>query len=277
MSPLDLIRIAPLMDRTSGRSEVKIGLIDGPVLLEHPDLASGQLHEIPGYEGACKNAGSSACQHGTFVAGILVARRGSVAPAICPGCTLLIRPIFAETLSGFDRVPSATPQALAAAIIECIEAGARVINLSVGLASGKEERALEQALDQAVKRGVIVVAASGNQGTLGSSVVTRHPWVIPVVAFDLAGRPTNESNLGGSIGRRGLGAPATASSLGAEGGSPRLAERASARLCNQRKRPPVVGVSRPAPPNAPRRPGSTSTARRDPPCWTRRGVLRRGQ
>jgi subtilisin family serine protease len=220
MSPLDLIRIAPLMDRTSGLPEVKIGLIDGPVLLEHPDLASGQLEEIPGYEGACKNAGSSACQHGTFVAGILVARRGSPAPAICPGCTLLIRPIFAETLSGFDRVPSATPQALAAAIIECIEAGAWVINLSVGLASGKEERVLEQALDQAVKRGVIVVAASGNQGTLGSSVVTRHPWVIPVVAFDLAGRPTNESNLGGSIGRRGLGAPGDGvTSLGAEGGS----------------------------------------------------------
>ena len=69
-----------------------------------------------------------------------------------------------------------------------------------------------------MKRGVIVVAAAGNQGTLGSSAITRHPWVIPVVACDLRGRPTNESNLGSSIGRRGLGAPGDGiTSLGAEG------------------------------------------------------------
>jgi hypothetical protein len=28
-------------------------------------------------------------------------------------------------------------------------------------------------------RGVIVVADAGNQGVVGSSVITRHPWVIP--------------------------------------------------------------------------------------------------
>ena len=219
-SPLDLIKIRPLMDRTIGRSEVKIGLVDGPVLLQHPDLARKQLLEIRGSEGACQSARSSACQHGTFVAGVLAATRGSPAPAICPGCTLLIRPIFPEAMSGRDQAPSATPDALAAAIVDCIEDGARVINLSLGLAmaSGKEERALGQALDHAVKRGVIVIAASGNQGALGSSIITRHPWVIPVVAFDLTGRPTDESNLGGSIGRRGFGAPGDGvTSLGTEG------------------------------------------------------------
>jgi hypothetical protein len=34
--------------------------------------------------------------HGTFVAGILCAKRGSVALAISPDCTLIIRTIFAE-------------------------------------------------------------------------------------------------------------------------------------------------------------------------------------
>ena len=63
-----------------------------------------------------------------------------------------------------------------------------------------------------------MVAAAGNQGTLGSSAITRHPWVIPVVACDLRGRPMNDSNLGGSIGRRGLRAPGDGiTSLGAEG------------------------------------------------------------
>jgi subtilisin family serine protease len=132
----------------------------------------------------------------------------------------LIRPIFTETICGRKHMPSATPLELAAAILACIDAGARIINLSLGLAqpSTKGEQALEEALNQTVRRSVIVVAAAGNQGTLGSSAITRHPWVIPVVACDLAGRPMNESNLGSSIGRRGISAPGDAiTSLSAEG------------------------------------------------------------
>ncbi|HEV2897362.1 MAG TPA: S8 family serine peptidase [Pseudaminobacter sp.] len=209
------------MGRSGGRPEVKIGLIDGPVAIQHPDLAGGRLREIPRNDGTtCKQVNSAARLHGTFIAGILSARRSSPAPAISPNCTLLIRPIFTEMTSGREHMPSATPQELATAIIECINAGARVLNLSLALArpSIKEEQALEEALNQAVKRGVIVVAAAGNQGAVGSSAITRHPWVIPVVACDRRGRPTNESNLGGSIGRRGLCAPGEGvTSLGAEG------------------------------------------------------------
>ncbi|MGH6838356.1 MAG: S8 family serine peptidase [Methylocella sp.] len=223
MDPLDLIKLTALMERTTGSPEVKIGLIDGPVVTQHADLAGDHLHEIPGTNGAtCAQANSAACLHGTFVAGILSARRNSPAPAICPNCTLLIRPIFADITSGREHMPSATPQELGAAIIACIDAGARVINLSLALAqpSTKGEQALEAALNQALKRSVIVVAAAGNQGTLGSSAITRHPWVIPVVACDLRGRPMNESNLGSSIGRRGLRAPGDGiTSLGSEGQS----------------------------------------------------------
>ena len=112
------------------------------------------------------------------------------------------------------------PEELAQAILDCIDAGARVLNVSAALAqpSIKSERALEEALDQAARRGVIVIAAAGNQGTLGSTAITCHPWVIPVVGYDLQGRPMNHSNLGSSIGRRGLGAPGDGiTSLGADG------------------------------------------------------------
>ena len=34
------------MERTSGSPEVKIGLVDGPVVTQHPDLAGEHLHEI---------------------------------------------------------------------------------------------------------------------------------------------------------------------------------------------------------------------------------------
>jgi subtilisin family serine protease len=221
MDPLDLVKLTALMERTSGSPEVTIGLIDGPVVTQHPDLAGEHIREIPGSNGAtCTQANSTACLHGTFVAGILSARRNSSAPAICPGCTLLVRPVFADATSGLEHMPSATPKELAAAIIECIDAGARVINLSLALAqpSTRGEQSLEEALNQAVRRGVIVAAAAGNQGTLGSSAITRHPWVIPVVACDPGGRPMKESNLGRSLGRRGLMAPGDGiTSLGAEG------------------------------------------------------------
>ncbi len=221
MSPLDLVKLTALMDRTSGRAEIAVGLIDGPVAINHPDLTSENIREIPGkLSGTCAQASSAACLHGTFVAGILCGQRGSAAPAICPNCTLLVRPIFAETTSGNGQMPSATPEDLAVAIVETIDAGARVLNLSAALAqpSSKGERELEEVLDYAARRGVIVVAAAGNQGTLGSSAITRHPWVIPVVACDLRGRPMNQSNLGSSIGRRGLSAPGEdITSLGAEG------------------------------------------------------------
>jgi subtilisin family serine protease len=221
MNALDLVKIVPLMELTSGSSDVKIGLIDGPVATEHPDLMSERLRNVAGNDGAlCTRANRAACLHGTFVAGILCGRRTSPAPSICANCTLLIRPIFGKTTTWREHLPSATPGELASAIIECIDAGAQVLNLSLAIArpSIGEEQALEDALNQAAKRGVIVVAAAGNQGTLGSSAITRHPWVIPVVACDLAGRPMNESNLGGSIGRRGLRAPGDGvTSLGAEG------------------------------------------------------------
>ncbi len=223
MSHLGLVKLTALMERTSGKPEIVVGLLDGPVAINHPDLATEHIREIPGnIRSACAQTKSIACMHGTFVAGILCAKRNSNAPAICPNCTLLVRPIFAEAQVGSLQLPSATPEELAAAILDSIKAGARVLNLSVTLLnpSSTGQRELEEALDYAARRGVIAVAAAGNQGAVGSSAITRHPWVIPVVAYDLRGRPINQSNLGSSIGRHGLGAPGNdVTSLGADGGS----------------------------------------------------------
>lgn len=198
------------MQIASGRTETRVALIDGPVATTHPDLSGTKIRELPGkIGGTCRRATSLACMHGTFVAGILSAKRGSTAPAICPDCTLIVRPIFPETTSANGQMPSATPEELASAIIECIEAGAHVINLSAALAnpSAKGERRLHEALGYCARRSVIVVAAAGNQAAVGSSAITQHPWVIPVIASDLRGRPISYSNLGSSIGRQGLSAP----------------------------------------------------------------------
>jgi subtilisin family serine protease len=221
MRPLDVVRLTPLMELTSGSSEIAIGLIDGAVATNLSDLASENIRELSGeLQQSCSQVRSTACMHGTFVAGILCARRNSAAPAICPDCTLLVRPIFIESVAQNGEMVSATPEELATAIIESIDAGARVLNLSVALSqpSSRGERQLEQALSYATRRGVLVVVAAGNQGSIGSSTITRHPWVIPVAACDLSGRAVSYTNLGNSIGRRGLCAPGDGvTSLGADG------------------------------------------------------------
>ncbi len=221
--PVDLVGLRPLMDQSEGGPDIAIGLIDGPVATGHPDLTATSVRHLrsPQTERQA-SVNSVACGHGTYVAGILSARRSSAAPAICPGCTLLVRPIFLEASAGAAEMPSATPDELADAIVECIEAGVRVLNLSVAVArpSPNREQRLEQALHYAAKRGVLVVAAAGNQGTVGGSAITRHAWVVAVAACDAWGRPMNMSNVGGSIGRRGLMAPGEAiTSLDANGGT----------------------------------------------------------
>jgi subtilisin family serine protease len=208
MDPLELVGLPGLMALTQGRRDVVVGLVDGPVALDHPDLETGKIRTLPGIPGACREPGSEACRHGTFVAGILAARRGVRAPAIAPGCTLLVRPVFSET--GPARgLPSATPGQLAEAIVDCVDAGAWILNLSAALTEGSIEaqRELGEALEYTVRREVLVVVAAGNQGSLGGSVITRHPWTIPVVAYDQAGWPLAQSNLGRSMGSRGVGAP----------------------------------------------------------------------
>ena len=198
--------LGPLTDLTAGRADVVIGLIDGPVDTTHPDLDGEHIGAAPGYDATCA-IGADACVHGTFISGILSARRGSSAPALCPGCTLLVRPIFtnADVAGGELR---ATSGDLAAAIVDCIDGGARLINISAALvgSSLSGQRALVDALDLAARRGVLVLAAAGNSGLVGGTAITRHGWVCPVIAYTQIGTPLERSDAGRSIGRHGLGA-----------------------------------------------------------------------
>jgi subtilisin family serine protease len=173
MTALELVKLLPLMERTAGRTEVTVGLIDGPVAIGHADLENENIRELPEVNGgSCAVPSSAACKHGTFVAGILLAKRGSAAPAICPGCTLLVRPIFREMNAGNGHMPSAAPQELASAIVETTDAGARILNLSASLVqpSVKGQGELQSALDYAAQRGNRTPFA----GRVGGSSVHAH-------------------------------------------------------------------------------------------------------
>jgi subtilisin family serine protease len=192
-----------------------IGLIDGPIDLDHPAFHQSRIKTIRESQLiACRDASSIACSHGTFVAGILCAKRALSAPAICPDCEIILNPVFGEDKYSDNKeddifFPNTTPERLAEAIIETVNAGAQIINLSLGLSTSSltvYDR-LQQAYDYALKNGVIIVVSAGNQGGIGNISLINHRWPIPVAGCDEVGRFDGTSNFGPSIGNRGVMAP----------------------------------------------------------------------
>ena len=201
--PLELVGLHELMALTSGAPSVTVGIIDGPVG-PHRDLAPNAIR-VAGRAAADDQRLSVG--HGTFVVGVLGARRGSVAPAICPDCSMMSVQVLPDG-TGNHSLPDVSIGELADAIINCVNAGCDVINVSLALASGMaKSKALDDALSWAASRGALVVVAAGNQGTMASNSLLRHPWTIPVAASDNYGRPAGGSNFGNSIGTKGVLAP----------------------------------------------------------------------
>lgn len=131
---LALVKLTTLMAATQGRPEIVIGLIDGPVASNQLAFQTENIRALGDQQNnTCIRPDDLACRHGTFVAGILMAKRDSGAPALCPNCTLLVRPIFIEATAGSEAMPNASPQALAEAIHALSQQGVRVLNLSLAL------------------------------------------------------------------------------------------------------------------------------------------------
>jgi subtilisin family serine protease len=200
VGPWVLTGLDRLMALGSGDPRVTIGVLDGPVAVGHPELRASVVQVRPG---ACAMASSAACRHGTGVAGILGAARGPVVSGLCPGSALLVCPVFAEDAG------VCVPGELAEGIVECVAAGARIINVSAAFTGAVPTgaRGLTQALDHAARHGVLVVAAAGNESRIGGSPLLTHPWVVPVASCDADGALLAGSNLGASIARHGLRAP----------------------------------------------------------------------
>lgn len=106
--------------------------------------------------------------HGTFVAGII----HTAAP------DALIMPVRVLDSDGLG-----TSFSLAAGIYHAVDAGARVINIS--LSSPEASFAVDEAVAEALSRGVVVVAAVGNEARGRSTYPAATPGVIGVAAIDL--------------------------------------------------------------------------------------------
>jgi serine protease len=86
---------------------------------------------------------------------------------------------------------------IAEAIKFAADNGADVINMSLG--GGGESKLMQEAIEYAHQKGVVIVAAAGNEDTEGVSYPARYPHVIGVAAFGPDGERAPYSNYGAGV------------------------------------------------------------------------------
>lgn len=197
-----------------GDPDVCIAVLDGPVDLTHPCFEGADVKRIDTLVRDPAGRGAMSL-HGTHVASLLFGQLESSAVGLAPRCRGLILPIFQDGREG--RVPQLD---LARAVERAMDEGAHVINISGGerSADGQAESMLDRALRMCEDRGVLVVAAVGNDGCDCLQAPAAAPSVLAVGAADINGAPMEANNWGIAYRENGVLAPGQAIEGAAPGG-----------------------------------------------------------
>jgi len=204
-----ILGLAELQKMTLGSPKIKIAVLDGPVDLEHPCFNSPNGNLTPWSALKITPSASSglALKHGTAVASLIFGTPNSAVDGVAPSCSGFFIPIYSEDEDG--KFYSASQVELAKSIKIAVEQGAHIINISGGQLSnsGVPEHFLKQAIDDCKKAGVLMIAATGNDGCSCLHVPAADRHVLAVGSMDENGNPTKETNFGPSYQINGILAP----------------------------------------------------------------------
>lgn len=170
---------------------VTVAVVDTGVDATHPDLVDRVLPEVDLLPGVTPLPELNA--HGTRVASLVAGALNGIGMAgLAPQAKIL--PVAALDPGGFGDTST-----VARAIIAAADAGARVINLSLG--GPDRDPVLEKACAYAHSRGAVLVAAAGNSFQFGNEIQypAASPNVIAVASVDRTGTPSGFSNTGSYI------------------------------------------------------------------------------
>ena len=167
------------VDNSEWGRGVKIAVIDTGIL---PHLAlSENIRHINLVE---LTEGVEANSHGTSVASLIAGNHPNM-KGVAPAADLISVRVADET--GYS-----SSFLLAQGIIEASNAGAQIINISLG--SEGDSPLVRQAVDYATERGAVIFASSGNEGSANAAYPAGDPDVFSVGAVDALGQHLNFSN-----------------------------------------------------------------------------------
>ena len=152
---------------------IMIAVIDTAIEAAHPELVG----TIAGVFDAVADGPSPAEPHGTEIAGILVAH--AALTGVAPAAKVLSVRAFR---AGKKSPAQSTSLQLLKGINWAFDAGAKIMNMSF---TGPLDPLLERIVKAAAEKGVIFIAAAGNNGPKGAPVYpAAYPEVIAVTATD---------------------------------------------------------------------------------------------
>lgn len=206
LSPRRTTAEASAIARMRGDPRICIAILDGPVDRSHPALAGAALTELDTLARS-GTRGGPASRHGTHVASIIFGQPGTPVEGIAPACSGLILPVFADGPK--DSLVMCSQLDLARAMLQAVEHGAHIVNISGGQlsATGSPEPLLEKAVQTCAKQNVLVVAAAGNDGCECLHVPAALDTVLSVGAMDADDVPLDSSNWGAAYQSQGILAP----------------------------------------------------------------------
>lgn len=142
---------------------IVVGVIDTGVDGSHPDLAGRVVRSYNLLDGGTALDTNG---HGTGVAGVIAA--GGALTGVAPGAEIISYKVS-------DDGESVSSDLIIRAIEQAVEDDVDVINISLGI--NRTNHAIDLAVDRAVRHGIVVVVAAGNDGpgpgTIGSPGLGR--------------------------------------------------------------------------------------------------------
>lgn len=188
--------------RLSNGTGVKVAVIDSGVDASHPQLA-GRVQRGANFLATANGAGpgNQDCNgHGTAVASIIAGQpqTGTGFRGVAPGAQIIPVVVSEQEIldDGSTSGKAVSAAGLGNAIRWAVQSGANVVNLSLYVL--RDETALRSAIDFALTRNVVVVAAVGNLAEKENPVTypAAYPGVIGVGAVGSDGVISAESERG---------------------------------------------------------------------------------
>lgn len=167
-------------------AKVRVAVIDTAIDATHPVLAG---NVISGYNfvnntTSTQSSGIGQDWHGTASSGRILDGAG--------GANIELMPVQVFGTSG-----GASWSTIIKAINYAVDNGAQVINMSLGGMSGSP--LVQQAIDRATEKGIIVVASAGNHGTEAPAYPASYQGVISVAASNEEGKKAGFSAYGSTV------------------------------------------------------------------------------